>query len=154
MVKEKTPDIEAKTSLFSPRLGIIMGACQSAPSAVGTDHNFDAKKDVHGERCPTLLELECMIERRRRAGKRVHVNAVNVEFRRGLFEVYTRRGEEEDLSPAGFTAVHPEDERRAFVGTHMVCDRASIFFNAFATYFTFSLNYLLLLLLLLQSLLI
>lgn len=43
-----------------------------------------------GEPCPNVFELERIIEERREAAVRLHVNLVNIEFRRSLFEVYCR----------------------------------------------------------------
>ena len=75
--------------------------------------NFDGRV----EPCPTVFEIERAIAQRRRASRTVHANLVNIEFRRGFYEVYAKG---EDLSPTAYTAVHAEDKRKAFVGIHKV----------------------------------
>lgn len=63
-----------------------MGLCQSTegPLKRGTAGNG---KKVEPP-CPTVFELERIIDAKRGAATRLHVNLVNIEFRRGLFEVY------------------------------------------------------------------
>ncbi|CBJ30894.1 n/a [Ectocarpus siliculosus] len=67
-----------------------MGSCQSAglPGKGGVG-------DDGSEACPTVFELERTVEKRRGAATRLYVNLVNLEFRRGLFEVYQRGYAEE-----------------------------------------------------------
>ncbi|CAM9514821.1 unnamed protein product [Scytosiphon promiscuus] len=64
-----------------------MGLCQSADGSLkrgGAGGDGDG-----GDRpCPTVFELERIVDAKRGAAKRLHVNLVNIEFRSGLFEVY------------------------------------------------------------------
>eukprot|EP00752_Nemacystus_decipiens_P012366 g10961.t2 len=64
-----------------------MGMCQSAEDPLGA---------AAGEPCPTVFELERIIEEKRGKAARLHVNLVNIEFRRSLFEVYTRGAPDEE----------------------------------------------------------
>eukprot|EP00903_Cladosiphon_okamuranus_P018338 g16870.t1 len=68
-----------------------MGMCHSTDDPLG-----GAASGVDGEPCPTVFELERIIEERREAAVNLHVNLVNIEFRRSLFEVYCRRTLEDD----------------------------------------------------------
>lgn len=70
-----------------------MGICQSADDRLGGPA-FGGE----GEPCPTVFELERIIEERRGAAVRLHVNLVNIEFRRSLFEVYCRGALDEGSS--------------------------------------------------------
>ena len=100
-----------------------MGVCQSAPAVSGVNKGNGVKQrlgenfDGRVEPCPTVFEIERAIARRRGASRTVHANLVNIEFRRGFYEVYAKG---EDLSPTAYTAVHAEDKRKAFVGIHKV----------------------------------
>lgn len=69
----------------------VMGMCQSTEDPLG-----GAAFGGEGEPCPTVFELERMIEERRGAASRLHVNLVNIEFRRSLFEVYCRGAPDEE----------------------------------------------------------
>lgn len=71
--------------------GEAMGMCQST-----ADPHGGAAFSGEGEPCPTVFELERMIEERRKAAVRLHVNLVNIEFRRSIFEVYRRGAADED----------------------------------------------------------
>lgn len=81
-----------------------MGLCQSG---------VDQARDVdlpEGERCPTVFELERTVEKKRGASKRLHPNLVNIEFRRGLFEMYHK----------GDRIKTRSESTKMFVATHKV----------------------------------
>lgn len=63
-----------------------MGICQSA------EDDAHMRLPSGDDRCPTVFELERAIEAKRRSSKRLNVNLVNIEFRRGLFEKYEKAG--------------------------------------------------------------
>ena len=99
-----------------------MGVCHSMRG------NGEADDDrAEGDACPTVFALEQAIEVKRGAAKRMHVNLVNIEFRRGLFEMYVKGYEsdiESDSEKAGgggggcSTAVAGHEGKEIFVVTH------------------------------------
>ena len=92
------PPATYATRLLSVLRFEAMGICQSTEDPLG-----GAAFGAEGEPCPTVFELERIIEERRGAASRLHVNLVNIEFRRSLFEVYCRGApdEESDQVEAG-----------------------------------------------------
>lgn len=118
-----------------------MGMCQSADELRQTGKNSEWEH----QRCPTVFELEVMVEKKRGAAKRLRDNFVHIEFRRGLFEMYRKGrlygddicdssdgdgvgsgsdgvGMDDDSATLGkdTAAAAAKDEGRMFVATHKV----------------------------------
>lgn len=99
-----------------------MGVCHSMR---GDEEAADDRAE--GDACPTVFALEQAIEVKRAGAKRMHVNLVNIEFRRGLFEMYVK-GYESDIESdsekagggggGGSTAVAGDEGKEVFVVTH------------------------------------
>lgn len=82
-----------------------MGACQST-----SETDVTVTWPTPSEQCPTVFELEDKSERQRRSSTRLRPNLVNIEFRRGVFEVYEMGTRIESGTDGGC----------AFVATHTV----------------------------------
>ena len=114
---------------------IGMGACHSAQG--GKREIPAGDHAVVDDYCPTVFALEQAAEMRRGRATRMHVNLVNIEFRRGLFEMYVKgetgyvTSDSEDGGGGGGggagggggggrTAALENENKEMFVATHKV----------------------------------
>lgn len=118
-----------------------MGICQSANEA----RDARGGGEEENQPCPTVFELEVMIEKKRGAAKRLRDNFVHIEFRRGLFEMYCKGrldgdvmcdssdtdgggvGIGDESETLGKSSSTGKDADKMFVATHKV-SRRSFFF--------------------------